>query len=154
VSTATIGSKNVTFTAKDNVGNTEAKTCTYQVNYNFIGFLSPLNSDPGVANLGNAGRTYPIKWQLTDGATPPNYITDAASATTVRVDKIACSALSGDPVDAIDYAASTSAAGLRYDASANQYIYNWGTPSTKGACYRLTVTTPDGQPYVALFQMK
>ncbi len=149
-----MGPKTVTFTAVDNVGNSDTKTCTYQVNYNFIGFLNPLNQDPEVANIGTAGRTYPIKWQLTDAATPPNYITDAASNTTVRVDKISCTALNGDPTDPIDYASSTSAAGLRYDATANQYIYNWGTPSTKNTCYRMTVTTPDGQAHIALFQMK
>jgi hypothetical protein len=152
--TSTIGGKDVTFTAVDNVVNTDTKTCTYQVNYNFIGFLSPLNPNPAVANVGTAGRTYPVKWQLTDGATPPNYITDAAGSTTVKVDKISCTTLSGDPTDPIDYAASTSAAGLRYDATANQYIYNWGSPSTKNACYRMTITTPDGQPHIALFQMK
>jgi hypothetical protein len=125
---------------------------SYSVVYTFIGFLSPLNPDPTVVNMGNSGRTYPIKWQLKDGSN--NYITTAVAGTTISVAKLVCSTLSSDPTDPMDYAADTGGSTLRYDSTANQYIYNWATPGTKNACYRMTVTTPDGQLHVALFQLR
>jgi hypothetical protein len=152
--TSSIGTHSVDVTGYDNAGNSTTVSCPYSVNYKFTGFLSPLNPDPAYVNMGNAGRTYPIKWQLTDGATPVSYITDAASATTVNIIKVACSNLGGDSTDSIDYSTTSTLPGIRYDSTANQYVYNWQTPSTKNSCYRMTITTPDGQPHVALFQMK
>ena len=124
----------------------------YAVSYSFGGFLSPLNTDPSVVNMGNAGRTYPIKWQLKDSS--GNYITTAVTGTTISVAKLTCSTLSTDLTDPMDYAADTGGSTLRYDSTNNQYVYNWATPSTKNACYRMTVTTPDSQPHFALFQLK
>jgi hypothetical protein len=154
VNTGSIGSHTISCTATDKAGNTATKSASYSVNYKFVGFLSPLNSDTTgkVLNVGNAGRTYPIKWQLTDAN--GNYITDAVSNTTIYVAKVACINVSGDPTDTIDYASSTGGTALRYDSTSNQYIYNWATPSAKGACYRMTVTTPDNQKYIAAFQLK
>ena len=43
---------------------------------------------------------------------------------------------------------------LRYDATSNQFIYNWQTPSTSNACYVLVLTLKDGTTHVADFQMK
>ena len=152
VDTSTLGSHTVTCSATDKAGNATSKDATYAVVAKFSGFLSPLNADPTVINVGTAGRTYPIKYQLTDanGA----FITNAVTGTTINVAKVACSNMSGDPTDLIDYAASTGGTALRYDSTANQYVYNWATPTTKNTCYRLTVTPPDGQARVALFQMK
>jgi hypothetical protein len=139
--------------AADNVGHHSAASnaCSYGVIDRFSGFLAPLSSDPSVWNVGNAGRTYPVKWQLTDanGA----YVTDAVAGTTISVAHVSCP--NGTAVtDTIDYASSTGGTALRYDSTANQYVYNWATPSTKGSCYRMTVTTPDGQAHTALFQLK
>jgi hypothetical protein len=55
--------------------------------------------------------------------------------------------------DPIDYALDTGTS-LRYDSTANEYIYNWASPSAKNSCCQMTVKTPDGQLHVALFQLK
>ncbi len=152
VDTSSLGSHSVSCSATDNAGNSNSASASYSVGAAFSGFLSPLNGTSTVVNVGNAGRAYPIKYQLTDanGA----YITNAVTGTTINVVKVACSNLNGDATDAIDYTAATGGTALRYDSTANQYIYNWATPSQKGACYRMTVTPPDGQLHIALFQMK
>jgi hypothetical protein len=147
--TAPAGSHSYSVTATDNAGNSSSRTVSYSVSDKFSGFLPPLNSDSSVVNVGNAGRTYPIKWQLTDAN--GNYVTDAVPNTTIAVAKIGC--MTGLPTDTIDYTASAGGTALRYDSTANQYVYNWATPSAKSACYKMTVTTPDGLPHVALFQL-
>ena len=46
------------------------------------------------------------------------------------------------------YSASTdSGSDFRYDATAQQYIYNWKTPNTGGNYWRIGVTLDDGQTY-------
>jgi hypothetical protein len=152
VSTTAPGPQSVNCTATDRAGNTTTGTANYTVIFRWSGFLPPLNGDPTVVNVGNAGRTYPIKWQLTDAN--GSYVTDAVNGTTISVAKVACTNLSGDATDTIDYASATGGTSLRYDSTANQYVYNWATPSTTNTCYRMTVTTPDTQQHIAPFQMK
>jgi hypothetical protein len=42
----------------------------------------------------------------------------------------------------------TSGGTYRYDATAQQYIYNWGTPKNSAGYYwRVGVTLDDGQTY-------
>jgi hypothetical protein len=137
--------------ATDNAGNTNTTNASYTVSYNFIGFLSPLNSDTSIVNVGNAGRTYPVKYQLLDANNA--YVTNAVAGTTINVVKVACDQINGAATDAIDYASTTGGTALRYDTTANQYIYNWATPSTKNSCYRLIVTPPSGIQHVALFHL-
>jgi TRAP-type uncharacterized transport system substrate-binding protein len=52
------------------------------------------------------------------------------------------------PVDETAVTVSAdSGSTFRYDATAQQYIYNWKTPSTGGNYYQIGVKLDDGQVY-------
>jgi hypothetical protein len=143
-----VGTFSFTATAKDKAGNTATLTGTYKVIYRFDGFLQPINDtahqvDQGVS-IFKAGSTVPAKFQLKKldgtimqaGALPTWLTPVKGSATTAPPDE----AVYSDP--------PTSGGTYRFDASAQQYIYNWGTPKNSvGYYWRIGVTLDDGQTY-------
>jgi hypothetical protein len=117
--------------------------------YTFSGFQAPISGPPAV-NTGNAGKTYPVKWQLKNASGAyVNAITAVQSITSKSVPCDNISSTSGTVLDA----SSSGGSGLRYDSTANQYIYNWATPSQPG-CYVLTLTLDSGQAFPAYFKLK
>jgi hypothetical protein len=130
--------------ALDNAGNSGAASATYSVIYSWSGFFQPIDNN-GVFNVVNAGRTIPVKFSL--GGDQGLAILAAGSPSSTVV---ACPASA--TVDTLEET-TTATSGLRYDASANQYIYNWKTlTSYAGTCRRLTVTLVDGTTHTALFK--
>lgn len=117
--------------------------------YGFEGFFPPLENAP-VVNVGQAGRTFPVKFRLP--LCSGDYVRrlDAVLYSPLRYRQVACDGSStDDPV-----AGETSGnSGLRYDLDAEQYIFNWKTEkSFAGKCYELLLELDDGTTQVARFK--
>ena len=134
--------------ASDKAGNEAQVSGTFRVVYRFDGFLQPINDTAhqiGTAtSTFKAASTVPVKFQLkkADGSlvqatAAPAWLAPAKGALTTA------------PVDEALYTDAAESGQLyRYDASAQQYLYNWGTAKTQAGYYwRIGVKLDDGQTY-------
>jgi hypothetical protein len=103
-----------------------AATAQVMINvlYQFSGFSPPLNNG---LTFG-AGRTVPIKFQLTDAF--GNYITTLSAVTAFYV--------------TYPDGSSHAITGLRYDSTANQYVANWKTKGLVAGSYTIVLSLLDG----------
>jgi hypothetical protein len=160
--TSAVGSHTATVpagTATDNVGHTsDAATCTYNVGYAFSGFLQPINDTAhfvGVTtSIFKAGSTVPVKFQLTDANGLPVQAIGSAPSWLTPIKGAALP--SSATVDESTYSASASS-GLtyRWDATSQQYIFNWNTAKNQsGSYWRIGVSLDDGSTYYVSIGLK
>jgi hypothetical protein len=99
-----------------------------------FGFKPPVDNPP-VVNLVNAGSTTPVKWSLKDAN--GNYVRSISSVTSITSAAIVCP---GGATDPDPDTTSAGLAGLKYDLTNEQFVYNWPTlKAWKGTCRRLYI---------------
>jgi probable HAF family extracellular repeat protein len=106
---------------------------TQNVDYNFIGFLPPLNQNLSFG----AGRTVPIKFQLTDFN--GNFISDLTDVTGLQV--------------IYPDSSANAVSGLRYDSTDNQFIANWSTKGLSDGSYTISLSLLDGTTHTVTIQI-
>jgi hypothetical protein len=143
-----VGNASVTFTAKDKLGHSATKPCSFQVIYKFTGFHQPI--DNGVTNISNAGSTVPVKWTIMNNAGVG--VSDTASFVDLTSIKITLGSCTSLPSDAIETYSLGS--GLMYTGN-GQWQLNWKTQKLwAGTCRTMTVDLNDGTKHTATFQFK
>jgi hypothetical protein len=120
------------------------------LSWTLAGFYQPVDMPTGgmVWNTAKGGSTVPLKFEVFVGSLER---TDVAAVKSFTTTAVACSATgTEEPVDFT----TTGGTVLRYDGTAGQFIQNWQTPKTPGACLRTTMTTLDGSTIIAYFKLK
>jgi hypothetical protein len=74
-----------------------------------------------------------------------------AAIKSITFESVNCGSFAGNPATSLPTTAA-SGTSLRYDSSANQYIYNWATPG-QADCYDLSLTLDSGQVFTAHFSL-
>ena len=136
--TTTVGSKTVSISGSDNVGNSASALCGYSVVYgNSKLFLSPIPQTK-TDRAFKAGSVIPVKFQLTDatGALISDELAQAVVAN-ISVRFVSGESIS-EATEAIAGASADSGTTFRYDAVADQFIFNLKTAKTWNGTYRIT----------------
>ncbi len=116
---------------------------SFQVQYAFTGFFSPIADG---LNDANAGSAVPAKFVIGGGS--PAAIVDGGSPTSHAVDCETGEALgAAEPID------TPGSSGFRYREADEAYHVNWKTDkSWAGTCRALSVALDDGTSHSALFR--
>jgi Calx-beta domain/HYR domain len=142
-STFPLGKTTVTCSATDKAGNKAEESFKVSMTYAWSGLSQPINGgstpeysdDTSVFKLGS---TVPVKFTLTNasagiaGAEAKLY---AAKVTNQVV---------GTEVETTSTAAAGSGNLFRYDATSDQYVFNWSTKGLTAGTYQLRVDLTDG----------
>ena len=136
------GTYTIVITAKDLVNNIFTKTISFDVIYNFGGFLNPIRSGGNY----NLGRTLPISFQLFDasGQFMPDVI---ARLTAAKIEN----GVIGN--DIIPMSSSGSDTGNLFRVEGNHYVYNLATSSLGGGTWQLKVTLDDARVYTVIISL-
>ena len=123
-------------------------TATFKINpFRLGGFYQPVDMN-GVVNTVKAGSTVPLKFELFSGSTE---LTSTTAVKSFAAATVSCSTTA--TLDDVEVT-TTGGTSLRYDTTGGQFIQNWQTPKTAGACIKVTMTAADGSQLGALFKLK
>jgi hypothetical protein len=141
-----VGTNTFTLTATDIAGNVVTESATFQVLYDFDGFLPPIPNDgTGVFKLGS---TVPVKFRLTDrnGVRVPGVVAHLTIQLLSNGNPI------GTPIDATAPGGADSGNVFRDDGS--QYIYNLATRPLSVGTWRLQASLDDGSTHTVVIGLR
>ena len=145
-----VGSMTYQCTATDRAGNVTTTSASYSVRYGgSSGILQPINPDN--TSVFKRGQSVPVKFRLS-GDEPTGFVT---TGWLIKRTQVFCSALTDMGVIE-DVGSNTPSTTFRYDAGADQYIYNADFKNVgAGTCWRIFVTLDDGATtlYSAYFKV-
>jgi hypothetical protein len=162
LTTVGIRSLTATYAGDSNFNGNPSAIEPHLVNYNFNGFLSPLNTVAGplsnptmVPGTTNRGSVVPLKWLLTDFS--GTLITDLSSLTLLQaIPNTACAGppSASDTLNAVPlYRPTSGAAGGSTFRFSSQFIFNWDTSTTinsAAGCFTVVMQLNDGSAPKAL----
>lgn len=146
---ATVGSWSFAITAVDTRGysGTAGYTLTVASPYVWSGILPPVNADG--TSIFKLGSTVPVKFQLTDTSGQP--VTNAqAWLYYAQVSNV----VAGTDMEAVSTSAATTGNAFRYDPTAGQYIFNWGTKGLSVGTYDLVIVLGDGSRHMVQVSLR
>jgi Domain of unknown function (DUF4082) len=115
--------------------------------YDYNGFYQPV--DNKVWNGAKAGSAIPVKFSL--GGDQGLAVLNPGFP---KVTEVTCPG-SSTAVDAIEQTVAASGSSLKYDASTDQYVYNWKTSKGyAGKCYQFDLGLNDGSSHTFTVQFK
>lgn len=147
IDTSSVGPKTVARAVADHVGHSATNSCTTQVQYMYSGVQQPINPDG--SSIFKLGSTVPVKFALTNAATSAV----GSAVASLSVAKIS-SNVEGTFVEAMSTSNATTGSLFRYDASAQQYIFNLATKGLTTGTYSLKVTLDDGTTYTTHISLR
>jgi hypothetical protein len=116
------------------------------------GFYQPVDmGGPSVVNTVKGGSTVPLKFNIygCDGVERTSVSDVVGSSVQVYINN--CTGGVETPLEEV---ANSGATNLRYDTTGHQFIQNWQTPKGANRCYRVRMTTTDGEYIEAFFKTK
>ena len=120
---------------------------TLRILYAFSGFLQPIDADG--SSIFKLKSTVPVKFALSD-ASGAAVSTAQATLSVAKVDN----GIVGTDVEAISTAAATTGNEFRYDATSQQYVFNWSTKGLSKGTYQLIASLDDGSSHSVIISLK
>jgi hypothetical protein len=121
--------------------------------WTLAGYYQPVDMSTGglIYNTVKGGSTVPLKFNVYQASqSNANERTDVGAVKAFTATPAACSSTTTDDIEIV----TTGGTSLRYDITGHQFVQNWLTPKTVGACYQVTMTTLDGSKLTAFFKLK
>lgn len=134
--------------AVDYADNIKSQSVVFNVEYNFSGFLPPIQANG--SKVYKRGRTLPIKFQLQDVG--QSYISTASA--TITMQQFSDEAPVGDPVEVESTSGADHGNTFRYDSDNEQYIFNLNTKNLSSGVWQLQVRLNDGTVKTGMIKFK
>jgi hypothetical protein len=113
----------------------------------FDGFLQPINGDG--SSIFQINSTIPVKFRLTNASGAP--VTTAVAH--LYVAQISAG-VTGTEQEAVSTSAADTGNTFRYDSSANQYIFNWGTRNLAQGTWQIRAALDDGTSHTVQVSLR